>query len=101
MVWWFDFVSTVLSYIRQVIASLDYEAFYSKTNEEWIDSRPSIEFDKNGEIYSMRKCPPLYWETECPANLAQKEWENYLVMAVLFWVIFIIHIILMCFLTED
>ena len=101
LVWWYNFVSTVLTYIQQVIAGLDYEPFYSKTKENWIDSRSSIEYDGNGEIYSMRKCPPLYLEYECPANFAQEEWENYLIMAALFGVLFIIHIILICLLTED
>ena len=91
----------VLTVIQQVIASLDYEPFYSKTNENWVESRSSIEYDGNGEIFSMRKCPPLYLEYECPANLAQEEWENYVVMIALFCVVFIIHIIMICLLTED
>ena len=49
----------------------------------------------------MRKCPPLYLEYECPANLIQDEWENYMVMTALFCVVVFIHIIMICLLTED
>jgi hypothetical protein len=94
-------VSAIITYIKQVIAELDYEPFYAKTKVNWIESRSSIEYDENGEIYSMRKCPPLYLETECPVNYAQEQYENYLIMAALFGVLFIIHIILLCLLTED
>ena len=94
-------MSAVLKYIQQVISSLDYESFHSKTKENWIDSRPSIEYDENGEIFSMRKCPPLYLEYECPANLVQEEWEKYVMITAVFCVVFIIHIIMICLLTED
>ena len=101
LVLWYNVLSAIITYIQQVILDLKIEPFYAKTKENLIDSRSSIEYDGNGEIYSMRKCPPLYLETECPANYAQEQYENYLIMAALFGVLFIIHIILLCLLTED
>ena len=100
-IWWCDLMATFWSYIQRVIDALGYEPFCSIEKQKWIDSRPSIEFDKNGEIHSMRKCPPLYWETECQADMLQEEWNNVLVMITLFVVIFLIHLILMCLLTEN
>ena len=101
LIWWRDFVSILLTYIQLVIDTRGYEPFCSIEKEKWIDSRPSIEFDANGEIHSMRKCPPLYWETEWPANMLQEEWNNGLVMITLFVLIFFIHLMLMCLLTEN
>ena len=96
-------MSAVLTYFQQLLYSWrqGYEPFYSKTNEEWIDSRPSLEYNEKGDIVSMRKCPPLYLEYECPANFLQEDWESYVVCSAILGVIFIVHIIMICLLTED
>ena len=98
LVLWYNVLSAIITYIQQVIADLKIEPFYAKTKENWIDSCSRIEYDGNGEIYSMRKCPPLYLETECPANYAQEQYEDLLIMAVGMIVLFVIHIILLCLL---
>ena len=96
-------MSAVLTYFQHLLPiwRLEIEPFYSKTKEEWIDSRPSLEFNDKGEIISMRKCPALYSDSECPANYLQEQWESYLVCTALFCAVFIVHIVLLLFLTED
>ena len=110
LVWGYCVLSAIVTYIRQMIADFKIEPFYAKTKEDWINHRSSITYDGNGDIFSMRKCPPLYQETqcsiapECPANYTQEQYEDLLILAVgmfVIFVIFVVHIILLCLLTED
>ena len=110
LVWGYCVLSAIVTHIRQMIADFKIEPFYAKTKEDWINHRSSIIYDGNGDIFSMRKCPPLYPETqcpiapECPANYTQEQYEDLLILAVgmfVIFVIFVVHIILLCLLTED
>ena len=107
LVWGYCVLSAIVTYIRQLIADIEIQPFYAKTKEDWINHRSSIIYDGNGDIFSMRKCSPLYPETqcsippECPANYTQEQYEDLLILAVGMFVIFVLHIILLCLLTED
>ena len=72
LVWWYNDGSTIITYIQQVIAELDYEPFYAKTKENWIDSRSSIEYDGNGEIYSMLSVLHSIWKLNAQQTLLRK-----------------------------
>ena len=103
LLWWINVLSAVLACFQHLMSGwrLEIKPFYSKTKEEWIDSRPYLEFNDTGEIISMRKCPALYLDSECPANYLQEQWESYLVCTALFCAVFIVHVDLLLILTED
>ena len=110
LIWGYCILSAIVTNIRQFIADFQIEPFYNKSKDDWIDHRPSITYDADGGIFSMKKCPPIYPETqcpispECPAYYTDEQYEDLLIMAVGIFVIilvFLVHIILLCIMTED
>ena len=108
--WGYCILSAIVTNIRQFIADFKIEPFYAKSKDDWIDHRPSITYYADGSIFSMKKCPPIYPETqcpiapECPAYYTDEQFEDLLITAVGIFgviVVFLIHIILLCLMTED
>ena len=108
--WGYDIWSAIVSNISQFVADFKIEPFYNKNAEQWIDHRPSITYYADGSIFSMKKCPAIYPETqcpiapECPAYYTDEQFEDLLITAVGIFgaiVVFLIHIILLCLMTED
>ena len=108
--WGYDIWSAITSNFIKFVADFKIEPFYNKNAEQWADHRPSITYYADGSIYSMKKCPPIYHETqcsiapECPAYYTDEQFEDVLITAVGIFgaiVVFLIHIILLCFMTED
>ena len=103
LLWWINVLSAVLACFQHLMSGwkLEIEPFYSGTNEGWINSRPSLEFNEKGEIIGMRKCPALYLDSECPANYLQEQWKDHIVCTALFCAVLFVHVVLVLILTED
>ena len=108
--WGYCVLSAIVTHIRQIIADFKLEPFIKIDKEVWIDLHPSITYDADGGIHSMMKCPPIYPETqcsttpECPASYTDDQFEDLLMMAVgmfILIVVFLVHIILLCLMTEE
>ena len=62
LIWGYCILSAIVTNIRQFIADFQIEPFYNKSKDDWIDHCPSITYDADGGIFSMKKCPPIYPE---------------------------------------